>query len=305
MKPRDFVINRYKWGHLKRELGRLAPRAYNSPVPFERFVDKYEQLVSIRSEAFTIPRWVLGTPGQGFERMASLLGVPFVAKGLASSQGAEVELVSSEADMGLLASRFGADRELVFEEFVSSSAGRDLRLFAVRGLPLACMERRSECDFRANVALGAEVSARRVDDALECVARDVYEQTGLDFVGVEPALWRGWVRVLRDQRHAGDFRVGGGHRGQCRRGHDRRDRGRSEIDRQEAEDFVYESYLAADGMLRYEDPDSAKRHPEYSAPLLERLSGAPCAVVTGSKGKGSVVRMTACALGCAPLRRAP
>ena len=132
-----------------------------------------------------MPRWVLGTPGQGFERMASLLGVPFVAKGLASSQGAEVELVSSEADMALLASRFGADRELVFEEFVSSSAGRDLRLFAVRGLPLACMERRSECDFRANVALGAEVSARRVDDALECVARDVYEQTGLDFVGID------------------------------------------------------------------------------------------------------------------------
>lgn len=185
LKPRDFVINRYKWGHLKRELGRLAPRAYNSPVPFERFVDKYEQLVSIRSEAFTIPRWVLGTPGQGFERMASLLGVPFVAKGLASSQGAEVELISSEADMGFLASRFGADRELVFEEFVSSSAGRDLRLFAVRGLPLACMERRSERDFRANVALGAEVSARRVDDALECVARDVYEQTGLDFVGID------------------------------------------------------------------------------------------------------------------------
>lgn len=62
---------------------------------------------------------------------------------------------------------------------------------------------------------------------------------------------------------------------------------------------MYESYLAAEGMLRYEDPDSIMRHPEYSAPLLGRPSGAPCAVVTGSKGKGSVVRMTACALGCA------
>ena len=29
------------------------------------------------------------------------------------------------------------------------------------------------------------MSARRVDAALECVARDVYEQTGLDFVGID------------------------------------------------------------------------------------------------------------------------
>jgi glutathione synthase/RimK-type ligase-like ATP-grasp enzyme len=47
------------------------------------------------------------------------------------------------------------------------------------------MMRQSDADFRANVALGADVKAVAIDSRLEQIARDVYEQTGLDFVGVD------------------------------------------------------------------------------------------------------------------------
>lgn len=67
--------------------------------------------------------------------------------------------------------------------------------------------------------------------------------------------------------------------------------------RGEAEDYVYRSYLAAAPHWRYEDPDSAKRHPEHAARVISSLPHVPTAVVTGSKGKGSVCRMLACAMG--------
>lgn len=59
----------------------------------------------------------------------------------------------------------------------------------------------------------------------------------------------------------------------------------------EAEDFVYASYLRAATHQDYAAQDAGKRHPELTKSLLRQKSMAPCVVVTGSKGKGSVANM--------------
>ena len=59
----------------------------------------------------------------------------------------------------------------------------------------------------------------------------------------------------------------------------------------EAEDFVYASYLRAATHQDYAAQDAGKRHPELTRSLLRQKSIAPCVVVTGSKGKGSVANM--------------
>ena len=59
----------------------------------------------------------------------------------------------------------------------------------------------------------------------------------------------------------------------------------------EAEDFVYASYLRASTHQDYAAKDAGKRHPELTRSLLRQKSIAPCVVVTGSKGKGSVANM--------------
>lgn len=59
----------------------------------------------------------------------------------------------------------------------------------------------------------------------------------------------------------------------------------------EAEDFVYASYLRAATHQDYAAKDAGKRHPELTRSLLRQKSIAPCVVITGSKGKGSVANM--------------
>ena len=59
----------------------------------------------------------------------------------------------------------------------------------------------------------------------------------------------------------------------------------------EAEDFVYASYLRAATHQDYAAQDAGKRHPELTRSLLRQKSIAPCVVVTGSKGKGSISNM--------------
>ena len=63
------------------------------------------------------------------------------------------------------------------------------------------------------------------------------------------------------------------------------------MNRQSAEDYVYQSYLKAEQHQDYSAKDSEKRHPEFTYKILRGLCHTPCVVVTGSKGKGSVSNM--------------
>ena len=63
------------------------------------------------------------------------------------------------------------------------------------------------------------------------------------------------------------------------------------MNRAEAEDFVYRSYLKAEKHQDYNVKDSFKRHPDLTREIIRQKAGTPCVVVTGSKGKGSVSTM--------------
>ncbi len=66
---------------------------------------------------------------------------------------------------------------------------------------------------------------------------------------------------------------------------------------EEAEAYVYQSYLRAEKHQPYGARDSEKRTPDLTRGLIRRFSGTPCAVITGSKGKGSAALMISKILG--------
>ncbi|MEE1087021.1 MAG: Mur ligase family protein [Schaedlerella sp.] len=63
------------------------------------------------------------------------------------------------------------------------------------------------------------------------------------------------------------------------------------MNRKEAEDYIYKSYMKAKKYQDYHARDDQKRHPELTKELIRKNSNTPCVVVTGSKGKGSVSNM--------------
>lgn len=60
------------------------------------------------------------------------------------------------------------------------------------------------------------------------------------------------------------------------------------MNRKEAEDYIYQSYVSKNKPEDYNKKDCKKRHPEVSKKILENLSTSTNIGVTGSKGKGSV-----------------
>lgn len=181
----DIVINRYKYGKTKNAINALACRGYNNVSINDIYVNKFEQLQRLSSDSFSVPLYLLSSGSASFDYLVSKLGLPFVAKGLDRSMGQEIFLIKSEADYEAMRSGFATDKEWLFEECITSSLGRDLRLFSIRGKAVACMQRTSRSDFRANVARGADVTSYRIDSALEKIAYDVYRQSKLDFTGID------------------------------------------------------------------------------------------------------------------------
>lgn len=185
LEKRDFVINRYKWGKVKDEINSLAVRSYNPLNTYNIYINKYEQVKRLRSDAFLVPRYLMGTAMLKYEDIAKILGTPFVAKGLESSMGEQICLIEKSEDLKEICKKCGMEKEWLFEEFVTTSFGRDMRFYSIRGEVVACMQRKSQGDFRANVALGASVEPFEITPAIQQIAKDIYEQTGLDFLGID------------------------------------------------------------------------------------------------------------------------
>ena len=185
LEKRDFIINRYKWGKEKDEINSLTVKSYNPLEAYNIYINKYEQVKRLRSESFIVPKYLLGTAKLKFDEIADILGIPFVAKGLESSMGEQISLIEAEADLRDLCQKYGMEKEWLFEEFVTTSYGRDMRFYSIRGEVIACMQRKSQGDFRANVALGASVESYEITDEIRQIAKDIYKQTGLDFLGID------------------------------------------------------------------------------------------------------------------------
>ncbi len=60
------------------------------------------------------------------------------------------------------------------------------------------------------------------------------------------------------------------------------------MNKSEAEAYVYKSYIKAEKYQDYDAKDAEKRRPDLTKDIIRKRSISPCALVTGSKGKGSV-----------------
>lgn len=185
MSPKDFIINRYKCGKLKDHINILGAKSYNNINQFSAYVNKFEQLNNIKSNYFLIPKHILSTASIDYAFLVNSLGTPFIAKGLESSMGREIFLVDSLNSYLELSKKFCRDKEWLFEEFINTSYGKDMRVFTIRETPVACMIRKSNKDFRANVALGSTVEFAPVTEIIKKIAKDIYIQTQLDFLGID------------------------------------------------------------------------------------------------------------------------
>src|SRR6185503_5328304 len=117
------------------------------------------------------------------------LGFPVVVKTLKGTRGNGVLLCANREQFNDLANLLdganpGAD--FIFQQYIKSSHGRDVRVLVVNGKAVAAMERRSsDGSFKSNISLGGVASRFELPPKMARLAIETARALNLDVAGVD------------------------------------------------------------------------------------------------------------------------
>lgn len=188
----DFVIFWDKDVHLAAMLERAGARVFNSSRAIAVCDNKIDTAICLEGKV-AMPRTVfapktfdgVGYSDRGFvAKAAQLLGMPMIVKEACGSFGWEVYLARTPDEAHSIVDKIGS-REFLMQEFVSSSAGRDVRVNIVGGKIVSAMYRFNDHDFRSNITLGGKMRPHEVTPEQARAALAASRAIGLDFCGVD------------------------------------------------------------------------------------------------------------------------
>ena len=118
------------------------------------------------------------------EKICDELGLPVIAKFANGSQGREFFLLNTKEEV----LEFQRKKYIVthlYQKFIASSKGKDMRVYVVGKEAVAAMIRENETDFRSNVAIGGTARKTEITDEINTLCTDVSNMLGLDFCGID------------------------------------------------------------------------------------------------------------------------
>lgn len=185
----DFCVYLDKDKYYARLLERQI-RLFNRAEAVETCDDKL--LTYLALEGFPQPKTVPsllcyteGTPvSEELLKEAEELGYPLVIKECFGSLGNQVCLARDRKELEGLAMKLKGKPHL-YQEFISESAGRDLRVICIGGKAVACMKRTSETDFRSNAELGGRGEPYPLDEEAKSLSELVAKKLRLDYCGID------------------------------------------------------------------------------------------------------------------------
>jgi gamma-F420-2:alpha-L-glutamate ligase len=141
-----------------RHFERRGVRLVNGPAAIDLVADKLHTMQRLTKAELPIPATMLGKFPIDADMIGAELGFPVIVKTLRGTRGTGVlkceDRNQFEDLAGLLASA-EAKADFLFQHYVRSSHGRDVRVLVIGGRVIAAMERRAPPGhFKSNVSLG-------------------------------------------------------------------------------------------------------------------------------------------------------
>lgn len=118
------------------------------------------------------------------EEVGQELGYPLICKDCFGSLGLQVYLIKSQEELKEKYAELALEPHL-YQQFISSSCGKDFRIFVLNGKTIAYMERVNDHDFRSNIALGGVGYLKEPPKGFKEAAEKAAEILGLDFGGID------------------------------------------------------------------------------------------------------------------------
>jgi ribosomal protein S6--L-glutamate ligase len=160
----------------------------NSAQAIARSRDKLRALQSLSAHDINIPRTAMARDPEAIRAAVDAVGgTPVIIKLLQGTQGVGVMIAdSAQAVASTLDTLWGLGQNIILQEFIAASKGRDLRALVVGGELAGAMRRTArDGEFRANLHRGGGAHAVQLDAEATRVAVAAARELGLDVAGVD------------------------------------------------------------------------------------------------------------------------
>jgi RimK family alpha-L-glutamate ligase len=168
-------------------------RLFNTASAIEICDDKSLSHIKLSQQGIKTPKTIVSPKiywdvdyekEEYIDMVIETLGFPLIVKECFGSFGRQVYLVQNKDELIELLKSLGV-RPILFQEFIESSKGRDVRIHIVGGKMVTSMYRYNDNDFRANITNGGKMKEYTPTDAQIELAVKVCDALGLDFAGVD------------------------------------------------------------------------------------------------------------------------
>lgn len=188
----DYVVFTDKDIYLAKQLEYMGIPVFNSAYTIAASDDKIVTYQELARRKLPMPETVIApkifTEGRYSEkwldRVISQLGLPLILKEAFGSFGEQVYLIHTKEELFTSVKQVG-NKAFVFQEFIETSFGVDIRLQVVGDQVVAAMKRRSLNDFRANVTAGGTMEAYTPSETEKELAIQATKAIQGDFAGVD------------------------------------------------------------------------------------------------------------------------
>lgn len=171
-----------------RQLERLGVYVCNSSVTIETVKDKLHMHQLLAHSNLPTPKTMLVKFPVDIEVVKREIGFPVVVKNITGTEGNGIYLCQSEdkfTDLMELIYSNNAAANIILQEFIASSSGRDLRVFIVGGKIIGCMQRIAKTGFKANYSRGGTVEKFTLTPDAEWLATEAARLVNLDIAGID------------------------------------------------------------------------------------------------------------------------
>ena len=160
----------------------------NSAQAITQSRDKLFSLQLLQKSGLEIPiTGFANSPIETQDLISMVGGAPLIIKLLEGTQGTGVVLAEThKAAESVINALKSLKINLLVQEFIKESDGKDLRCFVVNGKVIACMQRTARAgEFRANVHKGADISMIKISSEEKKMAIQAAKTMGLQIAGVD------------------------------------------------------------------------------------------------------------------------
>lgn len=206
----DFCIYLDKDKYISQMLEKSGLRLFNSHEAISFCDDKMLTSITLANNRIPMPKTLAGLlcydegaeiDGKTFKHIENELGYPLVVKTCYGSLGKGVFKADNRAELIKIANKLKCTPHL-FQQFVKSSAGRDIRVIVIGGKFIASMVRSSNVDFRSNLELGGTAEAFNPPQEVISLCERTAMLLKLDYCGIDVLFGEGGYYICEVNSNA-------------------------------------------------------------------------------------------------------